>query len=390
VEDGQDIKKGQILAEWDPFNEPFVSEVRGMAKFTDIIEGKTVQEKVDEATQISSQSIIEYRTTNFRPSVSICDDKGNAMIRPASNTPAVYTLPVGALLMVKDGQEVAAGDIIARKPRESSKTKDIVGGLPRVAELFEVRKPKDMALVSEIDGIVSFAGETKGKRKIVVTPEVGELREYLVPKGRHITVTDGDFVEAGELLTEGSPELHDILRTKGEKFLASYLVDEIQDVYRFQGVAIDDKHIEVIVRQMLRKLAVLDPGQTTFLVGEQVDKQEFKDENARISAQGMQPATAEPLVLGITQASLTTSSFVSAAAFQETTKVLTEASLKGKSDYLRGLKENVIVGRLIPAGTGYREYVNSDIVVPEQRAIAGKFMEEEGQMETYDDDVVEE
>jgi DNA-directed RNA polymerase subunit beta' len=218
---------------------------------------------------------------------------------------------------------------------------------------------------------------------------VGELREYLVPKGRHITVTDGDFVEAGELLTEGSPELHDMLRTKGEKFLASYLVDEIQDVYRFQGVAIDDKHIEVIVRQMLRKLAVLDPGQTTFLVGEQVDKQEFKDENARISAQGMQPATAEPLVLGITQASLTTSSFVSAAAFQETTKVLTEASLKGKSDYLRGLKENVIVGRLIPAGTGYREYVNSDIVVPEQREIAGKFMEEEGQMETYEDDIEE-
>jgi DNA-directed RNA polymerase subunit beta' len=388
VADGQDVRKGQILAEWDHFNEHFVSEVRGTAKFTDIIEGKTVQEKVDETTQISSQSIIEYRTTNFRPSVSICDDKGAAMIRPASNTPAVYTLPVGALLMVKDGQEVAAGDIIARKPRESSKTKDIVGGLPRVAELFEVRKPKDMALVSEIDGTVSFAGETKGKRKIIVTPEVGELKEYLVPKGRHITVTDGDFVEAGELLTEGSPELHDILRTKGEKFLASYLVDEIQDVYRFQGVAIDDKHIEVIVRQMLRKVSVLDPGQTTFLVGEQVDKQEFKDENARIRAQNMQPATAEPLVLGITQASLTTSSFVSAAAFQETTKVLTEASLKGKSDYLRGLKENVIVGRLIPAGTGYREYVNSDIVVPEQREKAEKYLEDQdGPMVTYEDEL---
>jgi DNA-directed RNA polymerase subunit beta' len=313
------------------------------------------------------------------------------MIRPSSNTPAVYTLPVGALLMVKDGQEVAAGDVIARKPRESSKTKDIVGGLPRVAELFEVRKPKDMALVSEIDGTVSFSGETKGKRKITVTPEVGEFKEYLVPKGRHITVTDGDFVEAGELLTEGSPELHDILRTKGEKFLASYLVDEIQDVYRFQGVTIDDKHIEVIVRQMLRKISVLDPGQTSFLVGEQVDKQEFKDENIRVKAQNMLPATAEPLILGITQASLTTSSFVSAAAFQETTKVLTEASLKGKSDYLRGLKENVIVGRLIPAGTGYREYVNSDIVVPEQREIADKFLEDlaEGQMVTYEDEIGE-
>ncbi|MDR1125929.1 MAG: DNA-directed RNA polymerase subunit beta' [Deltaproteobacteria bacterium] len=376
VEDGQEVKKGQLLAEWDPFNEPFVSEVNGFAKFADIIEGKTVQEKVDEATQIASQSIIEYRTTNFRPSVTVADDKGNAKIRPGTANAAIYTLPVGALLMVRDGQEIAAGDIIARKPRETSKTKDIVGGLPRVAELFEVRKPKDMALVSEIDGIVSFAGETKGKRKLVVTPEVGESKEYLVPKGRHITVTDGDFVEAGELLTEGHPELHDILRTKGEKHLANYLVEEIQDVYRFQGVTIDDKHIEVIVRQMLKKLSVLDPGQTSFLVGEQVDKQEFKEENARAIGQGLTPATAEPLVLGITQASLSTSSFVSAAAFQETTKVLTEASLKGKQDYLRGLKENVIVGRLIPAGTGYREYVNSDIVVPEQRERADRFLEE--------------
>ncbi|MDR2893467.1 MAG: DNA-directed RNA polymerase subunit beta' [Deltaproteobacteria bacterium] len=376
VEDGQEVKKGQLMAEWDPFNEPFVSEVNGLAKFSDIIEGKTVQEKIDEATQIASQSIIEYRTTNFRPSVSVCDEKGTPIARPGSQLPALYTLPVGALLMVRDGQEVSAGDIIARKPRESSKTKDIVGGLPRVAELFEVRKPKDMALVSEIDGTVAFAGETKGKRKLVVTPEVGESKEYLVPKGRHITVTEGDFVEAGELLTEGHPELHDILRTKGEKHLADYLVEEIQDVYRFQGVTIDDKHIEVIVRQMLKKVSVLDPGQTSFLVGEQVDKQEFKEENTRIIAQGMAPATAEPLVLGITQASLTTSSFVSAAAFQETTKVLTEAALKGKQDYLRGLKENVIVGRLIPAGTGYREYVNSDIVVPEQRERADKFLEE--------------
>ncbi|MDL2314070.1 DNA-directed RNA polymerase subunit beta' [Desulfovibrio sp. OttesenSCG-928-C14] len=376
VQDGAEAKKGQLLAEWDPFNEPFVSEVDGFAKFTDIIEGKTVQEKVDEATQMSSQSIIEYRTTNFKPSVTIADEKGTPRLRPGGQLPALYTLPVGALLMVKDGQEIHAGDIIARKPRESSKTKDIVGGLPRVAELFEVRKPKDMALVSEIDGTVAFAGETKGKRKLIVTPEVGDAKEYLVPKGRHITVTEGDFVEAGELLTEGHPELHDILRTKGEKFLANYLVEEIQDVYRFQGVTIDDKHIEVIVRQMLKKVSVLDPGQTSFLVGEQVDKQEFKEENAKALALGLAPATAEPLVLGITQASLSTSSFISAAAFQETTKVLTEASLRGKIDYLRGLKENVIVGRLIPAGTGYREYVNSDIVVPEQKEKADKFLEE--------------
>ncbi|CAK7031097.1 MAG: DNA-directed RNA polymerase subunit beta' [Desulfovibrio sp.] len=376
VQEGDEIKKGALLAEWDPFNEPFVAEVDGTAKFTDIIEGKTYQEKVDEATRLSSQSIIEYRSTNFRPSVSVIDEDGNVKPRPGVQIPATYPLPVGALIMVKDGQEIKAGDIIARKPRETSKTKDIVGGLPRVAELFEVRKPKDMAVVSEIDGTVAFAGESKGKRKIIVTPEIGEAKEYLVPKGKHITVTDGDFVEAGELLTEGHPELHDILRTKGEKFLANYLVEEIQDVYRFQGVAIDDKHIEVIVRQMLKKLTILDSGGTSFLVGEQVDKQDFKVENARAIGEGRTPAMAEPLVLGITQASLTTSSFISAASFQETTKVLTEASLKGKSDPLRGLKENVIVGRLIPAGTGYREYVSADIIVPEQKERPDKFLEE--------------
>jgi DNA-directed RNA polymerase subunit beta' len=272
--------------------------------------------------------------------------------------------------------EVKAGDILARKPRETSKTKDIVGGLPRVAELFEVRKPKDMAVVSEIDGTVAFAGESMGKRTVVLTPEIGDAKEYLVPKGKHITVSDGDFVEAGELLTEGHPELHDILRTKGEKFLANYLVEEIQDVYRFQGVGIDDKHIEVIVRQMLKKVTITDAGGTSFLIGEQVDKQDFKAENQRTLAEGRTPATAEPLVLGITQASLTTSSFISAASFQETTKVLTEASLRGKSDPLRGLKENVIVGRLIPAGTGYREYVNADIVVPEQKEKPDKFLED--------------
>jgi DNA-directed RNA polymerase subunit beta' len=376
VQEGDQIKKGALLAEWDPFNEPFVAEVDGTAKFSDIIEGKTYQEKVDEATRLSSQSIIEYRSTNFRPSVSVIDADGNEKPRPGVQIPATYPLPVGALIMVKDGQEIKAGDIIAKKPRETSKTKDIVGGLPRVAELFEVRKPKDMAVVSEIDGTVAFAGESKGKRKIVVTPEIGEAKEYLVPKGKHITVTDGDFVEAGELLTEGHPELHDILRIKGEKFLANYLVEEIQDVYRFQGVGINDKHIEVIVRQMLKKVTVLDSGGTSFLVGEQVDKQDFKVENARAIGEGRTPATAEPLVLGITQASLTTSSFISAASFQETTKVLTEASLKGKSDPLRGLKENVIVGRLIPAGTGYREYISADIIVPEQKERPDKFLEE--------------
>ena len=374
VKENQEVKKGDLIAEWDPFNEPFVSEINGTIKFTDILEGKTYQEKVDEATHMSTQSIIEYRTTNYRPSVSVCDENGTVKQRPGSTLAATYPLPVGALLMVKDGNEIQAGDILARKPRETSKTKDIVGGLPRVAELFEVRKPKDMAVVSEIDGTVAFAGESKGKRKLIVTPEAGEAKEYLVPKGKHITVGDGDFVEAGELLTEGHPELHDILRTKGEKFLAAYLVEEIQDVYRFQGVGIDDKHIEVIVRQMLRKVQVLDPGGSSFLVGEQVDKQEFKVENDKALVEGLVPATAEPLVLGITQASLTTSSFISAASFQETTRVLTEAAIMGKRDELRGLKENVIVGRLIPAGTGLAYHqarkAKDEMDETERRAIA--------------------
>ena len=376
VTDGQSVSNGQLLAEWDPFNEPFVSEVDGFIKFTDLVDGKTYQEKLDEATHQASMTIIEYRTTSFRPSVSVCDENGDPKLRGAGQLPAVYSLPVGAIIMVKDGEQVLAGDIIARKPRETSKTRDIVGGLPRVAELFEVRKPKDMAVVSEIAGTVSFAGEAKGKRKLIVTPEVGESKEYLVPKGKHITVSDGDFVECGDLLTEGNPELHDILRTKGEKYLAAYLVDEIQEVYRFQGVGIDDKHIEVIVRQMLRKVTVTEPGGTSFLVGEQVDKAEFKAENQKAMSEGRSPATAEPLVLGITQASLTTSSFISAASFQETTKVLTEAALKGKMDYLRGLKENVIVGRLIPAGTGYREYVDQDITVPDQKERPDRFLDE--------------
>ena len=376
VNDGQEVSKGAILAEWDPFNEPFVAEEDGIARFSDILEGKTVQEKVDDVTRQASLTIMEYRTTNFRPAISVCDENGNVKKRAHGGMAAIYSLPVGSIIMIKDGDTIQAGDILARKPRETSKTKDIVGGLPRVAELFEVRKPKDMAVVSEIAGTVSYGGESKGKRKLVVTPEIGEAKEYLVPKGKHITATDGDFVEAGDALTEGYPELHDILRTRGEKYLARYLVDEIQEVYRFQGVGIDDKHIEVIVRQMLKKVTILDAGGTSFLVGEQVDKAEFKLENQKAMAEGRSPATAEPLVLGITQASLTTSSFISAASFQETTKVLTEASLKGKMDYLRGLKENVIVGRLIPAGTGYREYVNGEIEVPDQKERPDRFLEE--------------
>ncbi|CAM2057873.1 RNA polymerase subunit beta' [Desulfovibrionales bacterium] len=377
VKDGDIVKKGTLLAEWDPFNEPFIADVYGRVRFNDIIEGRTFQEKTEETTGKSTQTITEYRNTSFKPSISIVDPTtGQVCNRPDSILLATYSLPVNAILMVRDGDTVQAGDVIARKPAESSKTKDIVGGLPRVAELFEVRKPKDMAVISEIDGIIVFGSETKGKLKIIVTPEAGEPKEYLIPKGKHITATDGDFVTAGEHLTEGNPELHDILKIKGEKNLAKYLVDEVQEVYKFQGVNINNKHIEIIVRQMLRKVSILDPGETTFLVGEQVDKHRFREENARVMAIGARPAQAEPLVLGITQASLTTDSFVSAASFQETTKVLTEAAIMGKEDPLRGLKENVIVGRLIPAGTGFREYVESNIDVPEQLKRPEKFIKE--------------
>ncbi|MFZ5426460.1 MAG: DNA-directed RNA polymerase subunit beta' [Thermodesulfobacteriota bacterium] len=383
VTDGQEVKKDQILAEWDPFNEPFVTDVEGTVKFTDIIEGKTYQEKVDDTTKRATQTIIEYRTTPYRPTITVVGDDGQPRIRPGTNSAAVFQLPVGAIIMIRDGEAVKAGDVLARKPRESSKTKDIVGGLPRVAELFEVRKPKDLAVVSEIDGIVSFGPETKGKRKVIVTPETGDPKEYLVPRGKHITAQEGDFVEAGECLTEGNPELHDILKIKGEKVLARYLVEEIQDVYRFQGVNINDKHIEIIVRQMLKKVAIIDSGDTTFLIGEQADKSKFMEENARVIREGLKPAVAEPLVLGITQSSLSTDSFISAASFQETTKVLTEASLMGKEDHLRGLKENVIVGRLIPAGTGYRRYMEADILVPDQPERPDKFLDEIEEAASY-------
>jgi len=376
VKEGEEVKKGQILAEWDPFNEPFITDVGGYVRLSDIIEGKTYQEKVDETTKKATQTIIEYRSTNYKPSISVCDTEGNPKKRPGSSMEAVFVLPVGSILMVREGDEVQPGDVIARKPRESSKTKDIVGGLPRVAELFEVRKPKDLAIISEVDGYVSFGPDQKGKRKVIITPEAGDPKEYIIPKGKHITVQEGDFVEAGEKITEGNPDLHDILKIKGEKYLAKYLVEEIQDVYRCQGVYINDKHIEIIVRQMLKRVTITDPGDTGFLLGEQVEKHRFMEVNARCIKKGLKPAYAEPTVLGITQASLTTESFISAASFQETTKVLTEAAMQGKVDWLRGLKENVIVGRLIPAGSGYRKYLRSEIVVPEQEEDPDKFLKE--------------
>jgi DNA-directed RNA polymerase subunit beta' len=358
--DGDLVKPGEILAEWDPYTIPILTEVGGTVKFGDLVEGVTMEEKVDERTGLSTKVVVETREIDRRPRISIKDDSGTTLRLTGGE--ARYLLPVGAHLNVAEGQATSAGDIIAKIPRETTKTKDITGGLPRVAELFEARKPKEFAVVSEIDGVVSFGKDTKGKRKVVVTPEVGEPREYLIAKGKHISVHEGDFVRAGEPLMDGSSNPHDILTILGEKALAKYLVDEVQEIYRLQGVRINDKHIEVIVRQMLRRVRIKEIGGTDFLLGDQVEKWRFDVENQRVLAEGGAPAVAEPLLLGITKASLSTESFISAASFQETTKVLTEAAIQGKTDRLAGLKENVIMGRLIPAGTGTRHYQDMTLV----------------------------
>jgi DNA-directed RNA polymerase subunit beta' len=357
VDDGARVKPGDMMVEWDPFANPILADVSGVVKFGDIVEGATMQEQVDEFTGLSSKVIIESRDPELRPRISI---KGGD-----DETHARALLPVGANLGVANGQEVAAGDVLAKMPRETTKTKDITGGLPRVAELFEARKPKDFAIVSEINGTVSFGPDSRGKRRVIVTPDLedAEPKEYLIPKGKHISVHEGDRVRAGEALMDGSSNPHDILKIKGEKELAKYLVDEVQEVYRLQGVRINDKHIETIVRQMLRRVRVKDVGDTDFLVGEQVEKTVFAKVNQQMLDEGKQAAVAEPLLLGITKASLSTESFISAASFQETTKVLTEASMWGKVDHLRGLKENVIMGRIIPAGTGMARYQNIGIQI---------------------------
>ncbi|HSV07873.1 MAG TPA: DNA-directed RNA polymerase subunit beta' [Candidatus Binatus sp.] len=361
--DGAKVKAGEMVAEWDPYTIPILTEVGGVVKFGDILEGVTMEEKVDERTGLSTKVIVDTKDVDKRPRVSIKNDAGQTARIPSGE--ARYLLPVGAHLNVVEGVSVAAGDIIAKMPRETTKTKDITGGLPRVAELFEARKPKEFAVISEIDGVISFGKDTKGKRKVVVTPEVGEAREYLIPKGKHISVHEGDYVKAGEPLMDGSSNPHDILTILGEKALAKYLVDEVQEIYRLQGVRINDKHIEVIVRQMLRRVRIKEVGDTEFLIGDQVEKWRFEEENQRVLADGGQPAVAEPLLLGITKASLSTESFISAASFQETTKVLTEAAINGKVDRLVGLKENVIMGRLIPAGTGVPKYNRMEALTDE-------------------------
>jgi len=362
VRNGQSIKSSHILAEWDPFNIPILTEVPGEIKFGDIIDGVTMQEKRDTVTGKISRVIVESRDMEARPRISIKDSKGQtAKIPGSAKGRARYYLPLGAIIMVSEGDEIDSGTVLAKIPRETTKTKDITGGLPRVAELFEVRKPKENAILSEIDGTVSFGQYTKGRRKVTITPEIGDSVDYFISKGKHVSVLEGDYIRAGEPLMDGSANPHDILRIRGVKELAKYLVDEVQEVYRLQGVSINDKHIEVIVKQMLRQVAVKDIGDSNFLLGENVEKWKFEETNQQIVEQGGEPATAEPLLLGITKASLSTESFISAASFQETTKVLSDASVAGKIDHLKGLKENVIMGRLVPAGTGLNTYRNLEI-----------------------------
>jgi DNA-directed RNA polymerase subunit beta' len=365
VEDGQEVTAGLLMSEWDPFSMPIVTEVGGTIGFADIIEAVTMQEQVDDVTGLSRKVIIESKDPEARPRIVIKDDNGEVIQLDAKMT-ATYYLPTQANIYAVEGDRIEAGDVIAKMPRAARKNKDITGGLPRVAELFEARKPKDHAIISEIDGIVSFGKDTKGKRKIIVHPDIGDEREYLVAKGKHLAIREGDRVRAGEALVDGSSNPHDILRVMGEQALAEYMVDEIQEVYRLQGVRINDKHIEVIVRCMLRRIAVKDVGDTNFLLDENVERHIFEEENERTMMGGGQPAKGEPLLLGITKASLSTESFISASSFQETTKVLTEASIRGRIDYLRGLKENVIMGRLIPAGTGLGAYKRLSMVVDAQ------------------------
>ena len=376
--DGAPMEPGAKLAEWEPFNAPLLSEVGGFVRFEELIDGVTITEELNDQTGLSQKIVIESRDPDARPRIVLVDENGTPVILPKSGSPAQYNLPVRANISVTDGQQIGPGDVIAKVPRETTKTKDITGGLPRVAELFEARKPKDCAVVSEVDGIVAFGKDTKGKRKVLVKPDVGEVHEYLIPKSKYIQVHENDRVQAGEPLIDGAANPHDILKVLGEKALAAYLVDEIQEVYRLQGVKLNDKHIETIVRQMLRRIRVRDVGDTMFLVDEQVERHTFEEENERVLKLGGKPAVGEPMLLGITKASLSTESFISASSFQETTKVLTEAAISGKVDHLRGLKENVIMGRLIPAGTGLPNYLYLDLDVDRAEIEFDEYPMEEG------------
>ncbi|MFO1202215.1 MAG: DNA-directed RNA polymerase subunit beta' [Tabrizicola sp.] len=358
VKEGETVKRGTKLFEWDPFTLPIIAEKAGVARFKDLVAGISVREETDDATGMTQKIVSDWRSVpkggDLKPEIIVMDPATGEPVRNEAGNPITYAMSVDAILSVEDGQELRPGDVVARIPREGAKTKDITGGLPRVAELFEARRPKDHAIIAETDGYVRFGKDYKSKRRITVEPvdETLQAVEYMIPKGKHIPVQEGDFVQRGDYIMDGNPAPHDILRIMGIEALANYMIDEVQDVYRLQGVKINDKHIEVIVRQMLQKFEILDSGDTTLLKGEQVEKIELDEENAKANARGGREAKAEPVLLGITKASLQTRSFISAASFQETTRVLTEASVQGKRDKLLGLKENVIVGRLIPAGTG--------------------------------------
>ncbi|HEV2499806.1 MAG TPA: DNA-directed RNA polymerase subunit beta', partial [Terriglobia bacterium] len=376
VADGAAVKPGDTIVEWDPYTFSILTEVGGTVQFKDLEQGVTLREEVDEVTGLSRWVVTDSPDEKMQPQLVIKGDGGGKA------STKKYLLPSRAHLMVQEDDTVSPGDVLAKIPRETTKTKDITGGLPRVVELFEARRPHETAVISEVDGVVRYGEISKGQRKILVVPPKGEPKEYLLPRGVHVSVQEGERVQAGEPLMDGPRNPHDILAVLGEKELQNYLVNEIQEVYRLQGVNINDKHIEVIARQMMRWVNVEDVGDTEFLLDEHVDKFRFREENERVVAQGGRPATGRPLLLGITKASLSTDSFISAASFQETTRVLTEAAIRGAVDQLRGLKENVIMGRLIPAGTGLEFYRNFRLlteVEPQQPEISA--MESEAVLE---------
>jgi len=347
VDDGQEIKKGTRLAEWDSHNKVLLTEKAGKVEFVDVIENVTIQERFDEATGVSNYIVLERKGEQYQPAISILDENSEEI--------AQYYLPTGSYLSVKQGQRVEVGDVLVKMPREVSKTKDITGGLPRIAELFEARMPKDPAIIADIDGEVVFSGLHRGMRKISVVSG-DQSYDYLIPRGKQLNVVNGERVNAGDRLTTGVPVLHDMLRILGPEVVQKYLVDNIQEIYLLQGIKINDRHIEIIVKQMMRKVKVVGSGDTDFLVGDRVDKILFKNVNSLLQAEGKKVAVAKPVLMGITTASLDTESFISAASFQETTRILAEAAISGQVDCLSGLKENVIVGKLIPAGTGVKSF----------------------------------
>ena len=358
VRNGETVKAGQILTTWDPHTRPIITEYAGKVRFENVEEGVTAAKQVDEVTGLSTLVVIDPKrrgvsqSKGLRPLVKFLDDEGNEIKIVGSNQPVSITFQIGCIITVRDGQQVSVGEVLAKIPQETSKTRDITGGLPRVAELFEARSPKDAGMLAEVTGIVSFGKDTKGKQRLVITDLEGIVHEYLITKDKHVMAHDGQVVNKGENIVDGPADPRDILRLQGVEALARYITDEVQDVYRLQGVRINDKHIEVIVRQMLRRVQISNAGDSTFIQGEQVERADLLTENERLIAERKMPATYEFMLLGITKASLSTDSFISAASFQETTRVLTEAAIMGKKDDLRGLKENVIVGRLVPAGTG--------------------------------------